>query len=245
MSFSWVVDDFSPPSLFLSYTIYKYLTSSPCALPSAFPFSFLCSITRTLPNVSSVSTSSSAMAIAPPNPPATILTPLGYSEVFSSGQYYRNRYISSNASSPINGIAPDLANLAQISTSAPLDNVLMPSAQGFLQGLYPPVGPTLGAKSLRDDRSVEAPLDRYQLIPIQTVTAGTGSEDSAWLQGAGNCANAITSSNAYFPSYPGNQTSVRFLSHNGTPPQPAPLPWRTRCSGSRRRCCAGRSSRPG
>ena len=132
--------------------------------------------------------------------PATVLTPLGYSEVFNSGQYYRNRYISANASSPINGIAPDLASLAQISTSAPLDNVLMPSAQGFLQGLYPPVGSTLGAELLRDNRTVEAPLDGYQLIPIQTVTAGTGSEDSAWLQGAGNCANAITSSNAYFSS---------------------------------------------
>lgn len=132
--------------------------------------------------------------------PATVLTPLGYSEVFSSGNYYRDRYISQNASSPIKGIAPNLVNLAQISASAPLDNVLMPSAQGFLQGLYPPVGATLSAQTLRDNRSVEAPLDGYQLIPVQTVTAGTGSEDSAWLQGAGNCANAITSSNAYFLS---------------------------------------------
>lgn len=132
--------------------------------------------------------------------PPTVLTPLGYSEIFSSGTYYRNRYISSKASSPIAGISPDLVNLAQISASAPIDNVLMTSAQGFLQGLYPPVGAMLGAESLRDNQSVEAPLDGYQLIPVQTVTAGTGSEDSAWLQGAGNCANAITSSNSYFLS---------------------------------------------
>lgn len=132
--------------------------------------------------------------------PPTVLTPLGYSEIFSSGTYYRNRYISSNASSPIYGISPDLVNLAQISASAPLDNVLMTSAQGFMQGLYPSVGAMLGAESLRNNQSVEAPLDGYQLIPVQTVTAGTGSEDSAWLQGAGNCANAITSSNSYFLS---------------------------------------------
>lgn len=69
-----------------------------------------------------------------------------------------------------------------------------------MQGLYPSVGAMLGAESLRNNQSVEAPLDGYQLIPVQTVTAGTGSEDSAWLQGAGNCANAITSSNSYFLS---------------------------------------------
>ena len=132
--------------------------------------------------------------------PPAVLTPLGYSEIFSSGTYYRNRYISSNASFPIAGISPDLVDLAQISASAPLDNVLMTSAQGFLQGLYPPVGAILGAGSLRNNQNVEVPLNGYQLIPVQTVTAGTGSEDSAWLQGAGNCANAITSSNSYFLS---------------------------------------------
>lgn len=82
----------------------------------------------------------------------------------------------------------------------------MPSAQGWLQGLYPPVGGDtggeggLGAQRLRNGTEVRAPLGGYQLIPIQTVTTGTASEDSAWLQGAGNCANAIASSNAYFAS---------------------------------------------
>ena len=76
----------------------------------------------------------------------------------------------------------------------------MPSAQGFLQGLYPPVGNQLGGQTLRNKTEVQAPLDGYQLIPVQTVTTGTASEDSAWLQGAGNCANAIASSNAYLSS---------------------------------------------
>ena len=76
----------------------------------------------------------------------------------------------------------------------------MSSAQGFLQGLYPPVGPQLGSDTLRNGTVVQAPLNGYQIIPIQTVTSGTKSEDSSWLQGAGNCANAIVSSNNYYIS---------------------------------------------
>ena len=132
--------------------------------------------------------------------PPTNLTDLGYREIFTSGSYFRDRYISSSATRKIQGINSDIVKLSQISASAPLDNVLMSSAQGFLQGVYPPVGPELGHETLRNQTVVQAPLDGYQLIPIQTVTSGTASEDSAWLQGAGNCANAILSSNNYFTS---------------------------------------------
>ncbi len=47
---------------------------------------------------------------------------------------------------------------------------------------------------------MEVPLNGYQLIPVATVGSGTVNEDSAWLQGSGNCANAIVSSNNYFKS---------------------------------------------
>ena len=79
----------------------------------------------------------------------------------------------------------------------------MNSAQGFLQGLYPPVGGTLGSQVLRNGTVVPATLDGYQLIPVQTVTSGTGSEDSAWLQGSSNCEKATISSNEYLttPDY--------------------------------------------
>ena len=78
----------------------------------------------------------------------------------------------------------------------------MPSAQGFLQGLYPPLGTTdvRSQQQLRNGSDVQAPLDGYQLIPIDTVATGTASETSAWLQGAGNCRNAIASSDDYFNS---------------------------------------------
>ncbi|KAL8693093.1 MAG: hypothetical protein Q9218_002017 [Villophora microphyllina] len=130
-------------------------------------------------------------------PPAN-LTDFGYSQVFTSGAYFRNRYIASDASSRIAGINSDIVKQSQITASAPLDTVLMNSAMGFLQGLYPPVGPTLASDKLRNGTVVQSPLNGYQLIPLQTVTSGTGSEDSAWLQGASNCAQATVSSNEYF-----------------------------------------------
>ncbi|KAI1615797.1 acid phosphatase [Exophiala viscosa] len=135
-------------------------------------------------------------------PPAN-LTDLGYQEVYTSGNYYRGRYISSDATRKIWGMNTDLVKLSQITASAPIDNVLQNSAGGFLQGLYPPVGETLGTDTLRNGTSVSTPLNGYQLIPLQVVTSGTNSEDSAWLQGSTGCANAAISSNDYFtsPSY--------------------------------------------
>ena len=132
--------------------------------------------------------------------PPTVLTELGYSEIFSSGTWFRDQYIANGSTSQIHGIEPDIVKQSQIAASAPLDDVLMPSCLGFLQGLYPPVGPTLGQQTLRNGTVVQVPLNGYQIIPVGTVTSGTGSEDSAWLQGSGNCANAIVSSNNYFAS---------------------------------------------
>ena len=135
--------------------------------------------------------------------PPTILTDLGYEEVFTSGSYFRDRYIALGASNPIAGISNDIVKYSQITASAPYDTVLMPSAQGFLQGLYPPVGQTAGSQTLRNGTTIQTPLNGYQLLPIQTVTSGTGSETQAWLQGSSLCAKAIASSNEYFstPEY--------------------------------------------
>ncbi|KAL9035995.1 MAG: hypothetical protein Q9214_006332 [Letrouitia sp. 1 TL-2023] len=132
--------------------------------------------------------------------PPTNLTDLGYRQVYTSGSYFRDRYVSSNASSRIQGINPDVVRQSQLAVSAPQDTVLMNSAQGFLQGLYPPVGDRLGSEELRNRTVVQAPMNGYQLIPVQMVASGTVSEDSAWLQGASNCAQAAVSSNEYYES---------------------------------------------
>ncbi|KAK5950188.1 hypothetical protein OHC33_008903 [Knufia fluminis] len=130
-------------------------------------------------------------------PPAD-LTDLGYEQVFTSGTYYRNRYISSDATQRIYGINADIVKQSQLIASAPADTVLQNSALGFLQGLYPPT--QLSSQTLRNGSTVQAPLNGYQLIPLQTVETGANSENAAWLQGSTNCANAQISSNAYFSS---------------------------------------------
>ncbi|TID15870.1 phosphoglycerate mutase-like protein [Venturia nashicola] len=127
----------------------------------------------------------------------TNLTQLGYQEVYTSGEYYRTRYVASDASFKVTGLNPNTVKLSQISITAPQDNVLQSSAQGFLQGLYPPVETT---QTLRNGTVVSAPFGGYQIVPINLVTSGTGSEDNGWLQDASGCQNAQISSNNYFLS---------------------------------------------
>jgi acid phosphatase len=129
----------------------------------------------------------------------TQLTDLGYKEVFLTGSYYHDRYISSNSSHHIQGISEEVVNLNQISASAPSDNVLQNSATGFLQGVYPPVG-TAASQTLGNGTTVEAPLNGYQLIPLALIETGTNSESNTWLQDATQCQNAEVSSNNYYSS---------------------------------------------
>ncbi|KAH7357468.1 histidine phosphatase superfamily [Pyrenochaeta sp. MPI-SDFR-AT-0127] len=129
-------------------------------------------------------------ALAPTN-----LTALGYEQVYTSGAYYRSHYLSGD--SKIYGINQDTVKLSQISVTAPVDNVLQNSAMGFLQGLYPPVQTV---QTLADGKSVQAPMDGYQLIPVNTISTGAGSEDAGWLQDASSCQNAKASSNSFFDS---------------------------------------------
>jgi hypothetical protein len=129
-------------------------------------------------------------ALAPTN-----LTTLGYEQVYTSGQYYRSRYLSGD--SKIHGINEDEVKLSQLQVQAPVDNVLQNSAMGFLQGLYPPVQTV---QTLASGQNVQAPMDGYQLIPVNTIETGSGSEDNGWLQDASSCQNAKTSSNSYFDS---------------------------------------------
>ncbi|KAF2094010.1 phosphoglycerate mutase-like protein [Rhizodiscina lignyota] len=132
-------------------------------------------------------------------PPAN-LTDLGYREVYERGQYYRSRYVASDATNPISGLNTDVVRLAQLAVTAPVDNVLQSSAAGFVQGLYPAAG-NAASQTLRNGTSVEPPLGGFQIIPINIVSnGGAGSEDNGWLQDASSCANAETSSNNYFNS---------------------------------------------
>ncbi|KAI2465568.1 phosphoglycerate mutase-like protein [Annulohypoxylon bovei var. microspora] len=136
-------------------------------------------------------------ALAPTN-----LTALGADEVFQSGTYYRNKYVSSNASTPIFGLSNDIAVPTQLSVISPADAVLQSSALAFLQGIYPPAGSS-SVSVLANKSEVVAPLGGYQYIPVSTssVTASSAnSENSEWLQGGSGCGNAVVSSNNYLVS---------------------------------------------
>ncbi|PYH65055.1 histidine acid phosphatase [Aspergillus vadensis CBS 113365] len=129
----------------------------------------------------------------------TELTDLGYSEVYTTGTYWRSRYIDSDSSLRIQDISEDIVKLSQISASTPSDDVLQNSATGFLQGVYPPVGSSAN-ETLADGTVVDSPLDGYQLIPLSMTDSGSNSEDTTWLQSATDCQNAEVSSNNYYSS---------------------------------------------
>ncbi|KAK3715422.1 hypothetical protein LTR37_007150 [Vermiconidia calcicola] len=128
------------------------------------------------------------------------LTDLGYRQVYTSGEYYRNRYIAEDSTYRISGINSDVVLQSQLQVSAPIDAVLQNSATGFLQALYPPVGASANTEALRNGAKVTAPMEGYQLVPIGVAESGSGSEDSTWLQGTSDCARAEISSNQYFSS---------------------------------------------
>ncbi|KAJ6107112.1 hypothetical protein N7523_008435 [Penicillium sp. IBT 18751x] len=129
----------------------------------------------------------------------TELTDLGYHEVFAAGSYYHDRYIASGSDKQIEGISDAIVNAKQISASAPSDAVLQNSATGFLQGVYPPAAKA-ASQTLGNGTSVQAPLDGYQIIQVQSTGTSQDSENSAWLQGSSDCSKATVSSNNYYTS---------------------------------------------
>ncbi|KZP34047.1 phosphoglycerate mutase-like protein, partial [Athelia psychrophila] len=129
--------------------------------------------------------------------PPVSLTDLGYREVWQSGLGLNERYITAAGLTPIAGISSPAVLQSQLTASTSDDVVLMSSAQGFLQGLYPPLGNV--TQTLRNASAVPVPLDGFQIIPVHTVTAASSTSESAgWLQGATGCANAETGSLEYY-----------------------------------------------
>jgi hypothetical protein len=130
------------------------------------------------------------------------LTALGYQQVYQSGEFYRSRYIT-NGTTQLYGVSTDVVKNSQLSVQTAVNTVLQNSATGFLQGLYPPVGVTLGSQTLANGTSIEEPLGGYQLVPVSVLASENSianSGDSTWLEGNSGCENAIVSSNDYFTS---------------------------------------------
>ncbi len=134
--------------------------------------------------------------------PPTSLTTLGQDQIYRSGQYFREKYITDDK--PVYEVSRDVVVQSQINVESPVDIVLQNSAQSFLQALYPPVGNDLGTQHLANGTKVKPPMDGYQLIPVNAVSSDSKSnsdpESVAWLQGISACDAAVASSSAYFQS---------------------------------------------
>lgn len=116
------------------------------------------------------------------------MTNLGATQLYDSGTYYRNRYISEDASHPILNVSSEEVVTSQIWASAPDQGILYQTATNFLQGLYPPLNTLntdLAIETLTDGSETISPLDGYQFILIHGED--TLTPDTIWIKGDDQC----------------------------------------------------------
>ena len=143
------------------------------------------------------------------NEPSKLISS-GAQQLYNAGGFFRSRYISntdnatisSRTAAPISGLATDLLDNSQLFFLANENNVMLPAAQAFAQGLYPPAplsspdaGPLLDSSSILANKSyISSPLSNYQYVSI----ASTNDNDptSIVTSGSNNCPawNSATSS---------------------------------------------------
>jgi len=129
------------------------------------------------------------------------LTVLGASQVFDSGNFYRERYVASGAPQHILGFSDEVAVPDQMHFMSPEDPVLQSSAQIFFQGLYPPLGALSSAETLANGSQVIAPMAgrQYVAVNVDDMAASTKqSESKPMLQSGSGCGKALASSKAYY-----------------------------------------------
>ena len=122
------------------------------------------------------------------------MTNLGAQQVYQSGQFYRDRYLTGEH--PISGISRDKVVSSQIWASAPDQHVLFQTATNFLQGLYPPLdNSSLAIESLNNGTDVETPLEGYQFVLVHGE--GDSDPDTIWIKGDDACPNYEVASRSY------------------------------------------------
>lgn len=122
------------------------------------------------------------------------MTNLGAQQVYQSGQFYRDRYLTGEH--PINGISRDKVVSSQVWASAPDQHVLFQTATNFLQGLYPPLDDKSPAvQSLNNGTDVEGPLEGYQFVLVHGE--GESDPDTIWIKGDDACPNYEVASRSY------------------------------------------------
>jgi prostatic aicd phosphatase len=129
------------------------------------------------------------------------MTNLGATQMYESGQYYRERYVDEGASNKILNISSDKAVTSQIWASAPDQGILYQTATDFLQGLYPPLNELntqLSTETLTNGTEVMSPLNGYQFILIHGED--TTTPDTIWIKGDDQCPTYDTAYDTYHDS---------------------------------------------
>ncbi|KAF3911783.1 hypothetical protein AA313_de0206852 [Arthrobotrys entomopaga] len=127
------------------------------------------------------------------------LTNLGFQQVFQSGSFYRDTYLSANSSKRILGISEDQYVTSQIWATAPDQKVLANTATAFLQGLYPPLDetdPQIATNTINNGTTYTNPLNGYQYVLLHVP--GTDSPNTIWIKGDDGCP-AVTAAEDSFP----------------------------------------------
>jgi hypothetical protein len=129
--------------------------------------------------------------------PGYEMTNLGAQQMYQSGQYYRERYLTGDH--PISGISRDQVVSSQIWASAPDQHVLYQTATNFLQGLYPPLdGDSSSTEELNNGSTISDPLNGYQFILVHGED--TDAPSTIWLKGDDSCPAYTAASDSYTSS---------------------------------------------
>lgn len=126
------------------------------------------------------------------------MTSLGATQMYESGQYFRERYVEQGASNKIVNISSDKAVTSQLWASAPDQGVLYQTATNFLQGLYPPLSDLntqLSTETLTNGTEVTSPLNGYQFVLIHGED--TTTPDTIWIKGDDQCPTYDTAYESY------------------------------------------------
>ena len=136
-----------------------------------------------------------------------ILTPLGANQLYDAGDRFRERYLlstSQNGGTGIQGMSTTALDNDQMSIVSLSDQIVITSAQAFMQGLYPPLGSSSnesfinGLSQLANGSNILAPLNGYQYADIDAITSLDLT--SIWLKGSNNCPTAYARRAQFYES---------------------------------------------
>ncbi|KAH7912873.1 histidine phosphatase superfamily [Hygrophoropsis aurantiaca] len=109
------------------------------------------------------------------------ITPLGSVQEHQLGSFLRQTYLNPSSPSYIQGINTDIVDVDQLFVRADSGggNVVLDSAYGLLQGLYPPTRSS--AITLANGSTITGPLGGYQYVPVDSVEMTQIPSLTSWM----------------------------------------------------------------